>query len=142
MKLVDLNIILYAVNTASPHHDRVREWWEASLNESEPVALAWNVLLGFLRLSTNASVFPKPLSVEQACERIDTWLNQPSCRLVVEDDDHWLHLGRLIRQTGAAGNLTTDAHLAALAISHGATLVSCDTDFARFPQLHWVNPLS
>ena len=141
MKLVDVNVLLYAVNRKAPLHGIVRPWWEAALSDEEPVALAWIVLLGFLRLATNARVFPEPLTPEQAMERVGAWVNHPKTRLVKETEEHWRILKELLDETGTAGNLTTDAHLAALAISHGATLVSCDADFGRFPHLRWENPV-
>ena len=140
MKLVDLNVLLYATNRDAAGHEVIRSWWEAALAGDEPVGLPWVVLLGFLRLSTNAQVFVSPLTPGEAMERIDTWLKHPNVRLVRETEDHWRILKELIDQTGTAGNLTTDAHLAALAISHGATLVSCDADFARYSRVRWHSP--
>ena len=140
MKLVDLNVLLYAINRDSPQHRPALRWWEQALNGEEPVGLCWIVLLGFLRLSTQRAVFPKPLAVEDALERIDAWLALDAVRLVREKDEHWEILRLLLSETGAGGNLTTDAHLAALAISHGAVLVSCDNDFARFKGLRLLNP--
>ena len=140
MTLVDLNVVLYAVNSAAARHVEARTWWESAIGGDEPVGLAWSVVTGFLRLSTHASVLPRPLTVEQACHRVNRWLAQPTVRLVRETEEHWRHLERLLSETGTAGNLTTDAHLAALAISHGATLVSFDNDFARFSDLRWTNP--
>lgn len=142
MNIVDLNVLLYAVNRSSPHHAVARSWWENAHRSDEPIGLAWIVLSGFVRLSTRSGVFPKPLTVEEACGRVDRWLCSPATRLVVETEEHWRHLKRLLSELGAAGNLTTDAHLAALAIGHGATLVSCDTDFARFSELRWFNPIA
>jgi toxin-antitoxin system PIN domain toxin len=142
MKLVDLNVLLYAVNRKAPLHGIVRSWWEAALSDEEPVALAWIVLLGFLRLATNARVFPRPLTPGQAMERVEAWIAHPKTRLVAETGEHWRILRELLEETGTAGNLTTDAHLAALAISHGATLVSCDADFGRYRGLRWENPVS
>lgn len=141
MKLVDLNILLYAVNQDAVQHATVRRWWESALNGDEPVGLAWVVLLGFLRLATNHQVFPKPLTVVQAAAKIDTWLAQPNVRIVRETDEQWRILRGLLEQTGTAGNLTTDGHLASMAMAHGATLVSCDADFARFDKLRWENPI-
>lgn len=141
MKLVDLNVLLYAINHDADHHAKLRRWWELALQEEEPIGLAWVVLLGFLRLTTNAKVFPKPLSAEQAARIIDGWLAHAHVRLVHETEEHWRILKGLVDQTGTAGNLTTDAHLASLAISYGAVLVSCDSDFARFPKLRWENPV-
>ncbi len=140
MKLVDLNILLYAVNQHAPWHESIRLWWEAALAEDEPIGLPWVVLLGFLRISTNARVFTDPLSPSQAVEQVEQWITHPSVRMVGETEEHWRILRQLLDESGTAGNLTTDAHLAALAISHGAILVSCDADFGRFRHLRWENP--
>jgi hypothetical protein len=99
------------------------------------------VLLGFLRLSTNPRVFPRPLAPDVAAAKLDAWLARDNVRVVREKDEHWEVLKTLLGGTGTAGNLTTDAHLAALALSHDAVLVSTDTDFARFTGLRWENPL-
>ena len=108
----------------------------------ESVGLAWNVILGFLRLTTRPSIFPRPLEAEEACKWVDRWPARPNVRIVQEADEHIRLLRGLLEETGAAGNLTSDAHPAALALSHGATLVSFDNDFARFPRLQWINPLT
>jgi len=140
LKLIDLNVLLYAVNEDTHHHQRVRAWWESQLGEDEPIALAWVVVLGFLRLATNPSLFDRPLTAEQAIDCVDRWLRHPNIRLVTETREHWSTLRELLAEAGTAGNLTTDAHLAALAITHGATLATCDNDFARFPALRRVDP--
>lgn len=141
MKIVDLNVLLYAVNSHAIAHERVRDWWEAAVNDEETIGLPWIVLLGFLRLSTNPRVFPTPLALDAAAEKVDTWLAQENIRVVSARDDHWKTLRSLLVGAGTAANLTTDAHLAALALTHDAALVSCDTDFARFKGLRWENPL-
>lgn len=140
MKLVDLNVLLYAVNRDTPHHESVLAWWEKNLQGDEPLGLAWVVLLGFLRLATNGHVFAEPLSCEAALAHVDRWLDHPGARLVQETDEHWRVLRSLLDEAGTAGNLTTDAHLAALAVTHGATLATCDADFARFRSLQCENP--
>lgn len=140
MKIVDVNVLLYAVNRDAIHHSRVLAWWQNALASQEPIGLAWIVLLGFLRLSTNGRVFRTPLSTETAMERIDAWLGHENVRVAHETEDQWAVVRRLLTDTGTSGNRTTDAHLAALAITHGATLVSCDCDFARYRQLRWENP--
>ncbi|NLS95084.1 MAG: type II toxin-antitoxin system VapC family toxin [Planctomycetaceae bacterium] len=141
MKLVDLNILLYAVNQQSPRHELIRSWWEAVLAGDEPVGLPWIVILGFLRVSTNPRVFTNPLSSSQAIEQMEEWLNHPNVCIVRETDEHWRILRELLDECATAGNLTTDAHVAALAITHGAVLASCDADFGRFRHLRWVSPL-
>jgi hypothetical protein len=142
VKLVDLNILLYVVNEDSRHHRPLRAWWEEALSGDESIGLPWLVLLGFLRIVTNARVFPRPLSPDAAARAIDEWLSAGNTCLVTAKDNHWQTLRALVVDAGAAGNLVTDAHLAALAISHGAVLVSCDNDFARFKGLRWENPLT
>lgn len=141
MKIVDLNVLLYAVNSDAAPHRRVRAWWDAAVNDEETIGLPWVVLLGFLRLTTNPRIFPRPLAMDAAAEKVDTWLAQDNIRIVLEKDGHWESLKTLLRQSGTAGNLTTDAHLAALALTHDAVLVSCDTDFTRFNGLRRENPL-
>jgi toxin-antitoxin system PIN domain toxin len=142
MKLVDLNILLYAVNEDAVHHARVRSWWDAVMNDGAAIGLPWIVVLGFLRVSTHPAVFPRPLDPDTAIGRVDFWLSLDNTQLVREKEEHWEILRLLLKEAGAAGNLTTDAHLAALAISHGAVLVSCDNDFSRFKGLRWENPVA
>lgn len=142
MKIVDLNILLYSVNRDDPHHDVARKLWENLLSSNEPVGLAWITLVGFVRLVTHPSVFAKPQTTIQAIEGVTAWLDHSNTRLVTETEDHWQALQELLIEVRVTGNLATDAHLAALAISRGATLVSFDTDFGRFTRLRWENPLS
>lgn len=142
MKLVDLNILLYAINEEAPHHRPIQAWWEQALNGDEPLGLPWVVVLGFLRISTNHDIFPRPLDPDTAIGKVHAWLSLDSTRLLPERDEHWEILRSLLSEAGTAANLVTDAHLAALAMSYGATLVSCDNDFARFKRLRWENPLS
>jgi uncharacterized protein len=142
VKIVDLNILLYAVNRDSPNHAAAKSWWEAALNGDEPIALPWIVLIGFLRVGTNDRVFRRPLSPEQALDIVDSWLAQPPVIALSAGNNHWNVLRELLDQVGTAGSLSTDAHLAALAIETGAELCSTDADFARFPRLRWRNPLT
>lgn len=140
MKLVDLNVLLYAINRDSAHHERVRRWWERALGGDEPIGLTWIVLLGFLRLATNPRVFPHPIPVNEAVARVELWLAHSNTVVVTETEQHWEVLRELLSESGTSGNLTTDAHLATLALTNRATLVSCDADFGRFSQLRWENP--
>lgn len=140
MKLVDLNLLLYAVNRDAEHHEVALAWWQRALNGDESIGLPWVVLLGFLRIATNSKIFAKPLDTATALETVEAWMALPIVCVVSEKAGHWKILRPLLEETGVAGNLTTDAHLATLAISHGATLVSFDRDFARFQGLRWENP--
>ena len=141
MTLSDVNLLIYAVDAESPRHGVARRWLDEQLSGSETVGLAWTVLLAFLRLSTNRAVFAQPLTSAQAFDLVDDWLAQPSTVVLHPGSRHAVILRELLEPFGTAGNLVTDAHLAALAIEHGATLASSDRDFSRFPRLRWVDPL-
>lgn len=140
MKVIDLNVWLYAINSDSVHHRLARKTLQSILIGSEPVGMPWVVLLGFLRISTNPRVLPKPLSPDQAIAVVDDWLALPVVEILTPGREHWPILQDLIRETGTAANLVTDTHLAALALENGATLVSFDTDFSRFPRLKFFHP--
>lgn len=142
MKLPDVNLLLYAMDTSSPRHAAARRWVEEQFSGTETVALAWMVLLAFVRLATQSRVFSSPLTGSDALDLIDEWLALPCVTVVHPTDRHAAHLRDLLAPLGTAGNLTSDAHLAALAIEHGATLYSCDADFSRFSGLRWRDPLS
>jgi len=142
VKLVDLNLLLYAVNRDSTGHMRAKAWVEDVLSGEETVALPWVVILGFLRTSTSPRVLTHPLTAEQAVAIVDGWLSRPQVVPLEATDEHWPALRRAMLETGTAGNLTTDAHLATLAVEHDAELCSTDSDFARFPDLRWTNPLA
>ena len=141
MKLPDANVLLYAVDESSPRHEPARRWVEEQLSGTETVAFAWIVLLAFVRLATQPRVFARPLAGPDALDIVDGWLAQPCSTIVHPTDRHASHLRQLLDTAGTAGNLTNDAHLAALAIEHGATLSSCDADFSRFAGLRWRDPL-
>jgi len=141
VKLPDLNLLLYAIDEESPKHARARTWLEETLSGTEAVGFAWLVLLGFVRLSTNPAAFQQPLSSGEALDYVDDWLSQPCATVVTPTERHSSLLRKLLDPLGAAGNLTSDAHLAALAIEHGAELCSADADFSRFEGLRWNDPL-
>ncbi|HYC80358.1 MAG TPA: type II toxin-antitoxin system VapC family toxin [Solirubrobacterales bacterium] len=142
MKLVDLNLLIYAIDEESPAHAAARGWLEEVLSGTEEVGFAWAVLLGFVRLTTNPAVFDAPLDADEALDVVEGWLAQPVATVVEPSERHTQNLRELLTVTGTAGNLTTDAHLAALAIEHGAELCSRDSDFSRFPGLRWRDPLA
>lgn len=142
MIVPDLNLLLYAVHRESPMHARAARWLERLLTGDETVGLAWAVSLGFIRLTTNTRVFPSALPVETALALVDTWHGRRVVTMVHPGDEHWRIVRTLLTESGAAGNLTSDAHLAALCIERGATLHTADADFGRFGGLRWVNPLA
>ncbi len=142
MIIPDINLLVYAYNRADPQHEPARKWWEATLNEARPVAIPWIVSSGFIRLVTHPRVLKTPMEVNDATDHVRTWLAQP-CAFIVEPGSRFpgLFLG-LVEDLGTAGNLTTDAYLAALAIEHQAELNSSDSDFNRCSGLRWKNPLN
>lgn len=140
MKLVDANVLLYAVNVDTEHHERSRTWLDGSLSGRATVGFAWISLLAFVRLSTKAGLFPAPLTTADALDRVDAWLGVGPAVLLHPGPEHARLLRSMLSTTGAAGNLVNDAHLAALATEHKATIVSFDDDFARFPGVRWERP--
>ncbi len=140
MILPDVNTLLYAVNSASEQHAAASRALQEGFVAPRGVGFAWVALLAFLRLSTRRGIFPSPLSLEDALRVVNHWLAYPNAQIVLESEDHAQVLGKLLLATGASGNLTTDAHLAALAIEHDATIVSFDRDFARFADVKWSLP--
>jgi hypothetical protein len=140
VRIVDANVLLYAVNTAAPRHAEARSWLDGALAGREPVGFAWTVLLAFLRLTTHPAVFPRPLTVGEATEIVRAWLAQPAAIVVDPTPRHADLLAGLLAEAGTAANLVGDAHLAALALEHDAVLVSFDADFGRFAGLRRETP--
>jgi toxin-antitoxin system PIN domain toxin len=137
----DVNLLLYAHLSGFRQHRAAKKWWETLLAGREEVGIASPALFGFVRLATNRRVFDPPMEVDGALERVETWFSRPQVRFLLPGPRHLEIASRLLRALGAAGNLTTDAQLAALAIENQADLHSNDSDFARFPDLRWVDPL-
>jgi toxin-antitoxin system PIN domain toxin len=139
--LVDANLLIYATNADSPHHAAARAWLEDVFSGATPVGLAWTVILAFLRITTRPGILQRPYAQERALGFINEWLALPRVSAVGPGDHHWPILRNLLKATGTAGNLVSDAHLAALAIEHGGIVYSTDHDFRRFPGVEHVNPL-
>lgn len=140
--LVDANLPLYAIDRRSPFHDPARLWWQGALTGAVRVALPWPTLLAFVRISTHPRASDRPLSTAQAWDYVASWLARPVVWIPAETDQHADVLGRLLARHQVRGGLVTDAHLVALAICHGLTIASADTDFARFSEVHWHNPVA
>jgi toxin-antitoxin system PIN domain toxin len=140
MKIVDANVLLYSVNSASEHHGPSRRWLDAALSGADTVGLAWVPLLAFVRLTTKAGLFPSPLRHSEAMGQVADWLGAPGAVLVGPTPRHVDVLRGLLDNVGAGGNLVNDGHLAALAIEHRGTIVSYDNDFGRFGGVMWQTP--
>ncbi len=141
MIVPDLNLLVYAYNEDAPQHAPARRWWEESLSGSASVGIAWAVMMGYVRIMTSRAVLIEPLSPALAIADIRDWLAQPQAQILVPGPRHLDAFTVLTEATGTAGRLTTDLHLAALAIENQAELHSNDTDFGRLPGLRWYNPL-
>ncbi|MCY4016494.1 MAG: type II toxin-antitoxin system VapC family toxin [Gammaproteobacteria bacterium] len=141
MIVPDVNLLVHAHDAEFRRHTEARGWWEDLMNGNGSVGLSWVALLGFIRITTNRRIVRNPLAVEGACERVRSWIERPQSILIQPGDQHASIIFRLLAEAGSGGNLTTDAHLAALAIEHQAELHSTDADMARFPGLRWINPL-
>lgn len=140
VKMPDVNVLVHAINPDSLHHAPARRWLEQAFREPAGVGFAWNVLLGFLRLTTKRGILAQQLSIDDALRFVDEWLAHPHAHILAPTDRHAAILGRLLMGTGRGGNLVSDAHLATIAIEHGAILGTFDRDFERFAglRLDWL----
>jgi toxin-antitoxin system PIN domain toxin len=140
--LIDTNLWLCATLRETPRHASGKAWLEAAFNGDEAIALPWSVVQAVLRISTQSRLMLQPLSPVQAMDLVDGWLRHPLVEVVQPGPRHWSVLRQLLQEAGTAGHLTSDAHLAALAIEHHCTLCSADGNFRRFPGLRVINPLA
>lgn len=140
MKLVDVNVLIYASNDQLHHHDVAHRWLNHAMRSPGTIGLPVMVTVAFVRLVTNPRVMQSPLPVEQATGFVERWLERPNVTVPGPTARHYAIMTELLAGTGAGGNLVSDAHLAALAIEHGAELWSFDNDFSRFPGLRWRRP--
>ena len=140
MILPDVSVLVHAHNADSAVHERARGWWDGCLSGTEGIGFAWATILGFVRITTNRRVVTRPLPVGEVMSRLESWLVLPHVHIVQPSDTHFDRLRGELEHLGTAGNLTTDAHLAVLAMERGYVLYSTDADFARFRGLRWVDP--
>jgi toxin-antitoxin system PIN domain toxin len=140
--LLDANLLLYAVDERSPQHARAKAWLVSAMNGDRRVGLPWQSLAAFIRIATNPRASERPLAPSAAWQIVEDWLACPTAWVPLPTPQHGHVLGALIRRYDLRGNLITDARLAALAIERGLTVYSADTDFARFSELSWVNPIA
>lgn len=140
MIVIDANLLLYAYDASSPHHEPARAWLEEVLAAKEHIGLPWIAILAFLRIITDPRM-QRARPLPEAISTVEHWLAQPSVSIAQPGERHWTILIRLLPASQARGTLVMDAHLAALAIEHGATLYTNDKDFTRFAGLRMRNPL-
>lgn len=140
--LVDANILLYAVDATSPFHNRAARWLETALNGPRRVGLPWQSLAAFVRISTHPRASARPLKPDEAVEFVDSWLELEVAWVPQPGHGHRQIFTELVSRYQLTGNLISDAHLAAIAIEHGLIVYSTDTDFARFSEVRWENPVS
>lgn len=142
MIVPDANLLLYAYNISVPEHERARSWWEDALSANETVGLTWQTITAFIRIGTNPRAYPRPLSARASVQIVNAWLAQPVAQIITPTDRHWAIFRRLVVDGQCAGPLVMDAHLAALALEHGAVLCSHDADFTRFKGMRLFDPLT
>lgn len=142
MIIPDINILIYAINSDNIYHNKAKKWLEEVFSGNEPVGFTWIVIIGFLRIITNSRIMPNALPPEVAYGIIDEWLDLPVSHIINPTNEHWKIMKEILLPLGTAGNLTSDAHLAAFALEHNACLYTTDNDFDRFRLLRHKNPLS
>ena len=140
MLLPDVSVLVHAHDADSEVHEPARRWWDACLSGAEGVGLAWASILGFVRIATNRRIVARPVPVHDVMTRVQSWLSLPHFHLAHPSDRHFARLRGELERLGTAGNLTTDAHLAVLAMERGYVLYSTAADFSRFAGLRWVDP--
>jgi toxin-antitoxin system PIN domain toxin len=137
----DINLLVYSYNSDGPFHDDARDWWEGCLSKPGAVGLPWALILGFVRIMSSNAVFSNPMELLDAISHVQSWLDCPQTQIVAPGPRHLEILADIMGAAQASGRLTTDAHLAALAIETQSELHSNDVDFSRFPGLRWRNPI-
>lgn len=140
--LIDANILLYAVDEDSPFHERAVTWLEAALNGPQRVGIPWASIIAFVRITTHPRAFDNPLRPAEAWDLVNDWLDAPAAWIPEPAAGYRRILEGLLRDLHLSGNLVPDAALAALCMEHGLTIISADSDFARFPGLRWSNPVA
>jgi hypothetical protein len=140
VKLADSNVLIYAVHEEAKHHTAALTWLDRALSAGEAMIMPWLSLVSFMRISTHPDIYPQPQSIDEALENVDAWLGVASVITGDPDRHHSRRMRELLSYSGIGGNLVNDAHLAALALQYGATVVTYDHDFALFPGVRWERP--
>lgn len=142
MIIPDINLLLYAHDASSPCHAKAAGWWQSCLSGTEPVGLLHVVVFGFIRIATNARVFQNPMTPAEAAGHVRSWLEQPPVQVLDPGPEHIRQTLELLEALGTAGNLVSDAQMAAVAMDQDAVLHTADADFVRFRGLRWYNPIT
>ena len=142
MILVDANLLLYAYDSESPHHEPARNWLEGVLSSGHPIRFALITLLAFVRIASDRRIYTRPMPPGESCSLLEEWLALPNVRILQPGPRAWRRLGRMCEEGRAKGAMVMDAHLAALAMEHGASIATTDRDFMRFPDIEIVNPVN
>lgn len=142
MIIPDINLLIYAHDSTSSFHEKSIEWWRTCLTGTEPIGLPHVVAFGFVRIVTNPRAFVNPLTATQATALVRSWLEQPPVQVLDPGPSHFRRTLDHLETLGVAGNLVSDAQLAAIAMEFDAVLHTADSDFVRFPGLRWLNPLT
>ena len=142
MIVPDINLLLYAYDADSPSHPKASAWWQECLSGEEPVGLAVVVVFGFVRIATHARVFEHPMTAAEAAKQVRSWLEQSVTQILEPPRDHVEKALSLVETVGTAGNLVTDAQIAALGMQYDGVLHTADSHFLRFSALRWFNPLT
>jgi toxin-antitoxin system PIN domain toxin len=138
----DVNLLLYAYNTESAAYKKAAAWLQGVMNSNERLCHSWHTIMGFIRISTNSRIFPKPYSAKEALEIVSSLINAKNSTMLLPGSGHFAIFEKLVNESGINGPKLMDAHIAALAIEHGATLASADRDFRLFDGLKIINPLT
>ncbi len=142
MIIPDVNLLVYAYNTDAPHHDTARNWWCQTMDSTEAVGIPWVVSVGFLRLMTSPRVLERPFTAPEALDRIREWLDRRQVHVVQPGPRHLDILAEFAENHLLSSHVSTDAHIAAIALELQAVVCSNDADFSRFPGLRHRNPLA
>jgi toxin-antitoxin system PIN domain toxin len=142
MIIPDINLLLYAHDSISMFHAKALAWWKNLLSRADTIGLAQTVIFGFVRIGTNSRAYENPMTPAEGAGYVRLWLSQPNVQVLEARPEHVERVLKLLERLGTAGNLVTDAQIAALALEHDAELHTSDADFSRFEGLRWYNPLS
>ncbi len=142
MIIPDINLLIYAYDAGSPFHRKAVAWWAECVSGPEPVGLASVVIFGFVRIATSGRVFQDPMQPEEAAGHVRAWLAEPSVQVLAGGPNQVGQALKLLEQVGTAGNLVTDAQIAAVAMEQGGVVHTADADFARFQGVRWFNPIT